>query len=100
MFNVKMFTRGGGASNIRSSASAWLTVIPTNYLFTVLVRCFRNSNSTEFRMFLFKFRIFRLEYGIALNSPELRIIPYYGISRIRRNFADSGTTDVTKFPII
>ncbi len=35
-----------------------------------------------------KLRIFRIVYGIALNSAELRGIPYYGICRIPRNLAE------------
>jgi hypothetical protein len=34
---------------------------------------------TEFRMFFFKFRIFCIVFGIALNCAELCAIPYYRI---------------------
>ncbi len=61
------------------------------------VGCFRNSADTEFRIYIFQFRIFRRLYGIAQNSAELCGIPYCGIRRIPRN---SVTFGITKFRLI
>ncbi len=58
---------------------------PLKSVFTI--GCFRNSADTEFVCFS-QFRIFRILYGIAQNSEELCGIPYRGIRRIPRNFAE------------
>jgi hypothetical protein len=63
------------------------------------VGCFRNF---AYKKYFFKNSVYSVYvvYRIALNSAELRGIPYYGSCRIPRNLRNSATFGVPKFRII